>query len=263
MWAMVPFMLETPLASTHFYRVTEKGRTWPDVLSGAGAYFSFGGRYNRVQQKTVYAAEDPLVSISEFAFHQAVYLQKLVGGGPLSSQPPLPRPLLPLVSEHFLWCFTLRSAPRVVNVEDPVALHTFRHYSHELLNPSAENYHRTAMLADQIRSYPAPNDAVAQGILAPSVRTPTLGAYVPRQYVFFVPPGVISIPGTQVRRWNVTLEFRDLHSQTVTAKTREIDWPRPWFRLGGSRRPVPAFGQRPHSHPFDPGTWYQIEVRFA
>lgn len=58
-------MLHTPPRGPRFYRVTDRGRSWPDVLSGAGAYFSFGGRYNRVQQKTVYASEDPLVSIAE------------------------------------------------------------------------------------------------------------------------------------------------------------------------------------------------------
>src|SRR5436305_8251307 len=79
-------MLHTPPPGTRFYRVTDRGRSWPDVLSGAGAYFSFGGRYNRVHQKTVYAAEDPLVSITEYAFHQAVDWQRLVGGGPLRAQ---------------------------------------------------------------------------------------------------------------------------------------------------------------------------------
>ena len=36
--------------------------------------------------------------------------------GPLSAHPSLPAPPLPLVSEHFLWCFTLRNAPPVVDV---------------------------------------------------------------------------------------------------------------------------------------------------
>jgi hypothetical protein len=256
-------MLQSPLAGSQFFRVTERGRSWPDVLSGAGAYFSFGGRYNRVQQKTVYAAEDPLVSISEYAFHQAVDLQRLIGGGPLSSHPPLPRPLLPLVTESFLWCFKLQDAPQVVDVEDPVALNLFQYYSHEVLNPSAENYHRTAMLADQIRHYPNPTHAVAGGILAPSVRTPGCRAYTPRQYVFFVPPDVLSIPGTQLRRWKLTLEFRDLASHSVTANTRDIDWARPWFRLSGARHAVPAFARRPLAYPFNPGTWYQIEIKFA
>jgi RES domain len=166
-------MLHTPLPGTPFYRVTDRGRTWPDVLSGAGAYFSFGGRYNRVHQKTVYAAEDPLVSIAEYAFHQALDLQRLIGGGPLSAHPPLPQPPLPLVSEHFLWCFTLQNAPPLLDVEHPTALHTFHHGPFEVLNPSAENYHRTAMLADLVRHHPNPHHPAAGGILAPSVRTPS------------------------------------------------------------------------------------------
>jgi hypothetical protein len=256
-------MLQTPPPGTQFYRVTERGRSWLDVLSGAGAYFSFGGRYNRVHQKTVYATEDPLVSITEYAFHQAVDLQKLVGGGPLSTHPPLLRPPLPLVSEHFLWCFTLRDAPQVVEVEDPVARHTFHHFPHELLNPSSEDYHRTAMMADRIRTHPNPHHPIAGGILAPSVRTPASPDYTPRQHIFFVPPNVLAIPGTRVRRWKLTLEFRDVAAHSVTPNTRDIDWPRPWFRLGGAHLPVPAYAPRPRSHPFTRATWYQIEIKFA
>ena len=81
-------MLHTPDPATLFYRVTEPRWSWSTVLSGAGAYFSPGGRYNRLHQKTIYAAEDPLVSIAEFAFHRAIHLQKLIGGGP-SSEPPV------------------------------------------------------------------------------------------------------------------------------------------------------------------------------
>ena len=256
-------MLQTPLPGAQFYRVTDRGRAWSDVLSGAGAYFSFGGRYNRVQQKTVYAAEDPLVSISEYAFHQAVDLQKFIGGGPLSTHPPLPRPPLPLVSEHFLWCFTLQNAPKMVDVEDLVARQTFHHYSHELLNPSSENYHRTAMLADMIRHHPNPHHPVAGGILAPSVRTSPSPGYTPRQHIFFVPHNVLAIPGTRVRRWKLTLEFRDMAFHSVAPNTRDIDWTRPWFRLGGARLPVPAFAQRPLSHSYLPGMWYQIEIKFT
>lgn len=86
-------MLHTPPAGTRFYRVTDRGRSWGDVLSGAGAYFSFGGRYNRVHQRTIYAAEDPLVSIAEHAFHQAVDWQGLIAG---SRADPSPHPLCPL-----------------------------------------------------------------------------------------------------------------------------------------------------------------------
>jgi hypothetical protein len=256
-------MLHTPPPGTPFYRVTDRGRTWPDVLSGAGAYFSFGGRYNRVQQRTVYAAEDPLVSIAEYAFHQAVDLQRLIGGGPLSSHPPLLPPPLPLVFEHFLWCFTLQNAPQVIDVEDPVAIHTFHHRLYELLNPSREDYHRTAMLADLIRHHPNPQHPIAGGILAPSVRTPSSGGYTPQQHIFFVPHNALAIPGALIRRWRLSIEFVDPALQQVTLATRNIAWNRPRFRVRGAHAPVPAFANRPHSHAFVPGTWYQTEINFT
>jgi hypothetical protein len=61
----------------------------------------------------------------------------------------------------------------------------------------------------------------------------------------------------------LTIEFRDTAARSVTARTRDIDWSRPWIRLGGARSSVPAFAGRPGSHPFMPGTWYQIEVKLA
>jgi hypothetical protein len=253
-------MLHTPPPGTPFYRVTSGGLPWTDVLSGAGAFFSVGGRYNRVHQKTVYAAEDPLVSIAEYAFHQGVELQQSIGGGPLSAHPPRLGPPLPLISEHFLWCFTLQNVPQVVDVEDPVAMHTFQHRPYELLNPSSDSYHRTAMLADLIRHHPNPQQPVVGGILAPSVRTPLSPGYIPRQHIFFVPHNVLAIPGARVRRWTLAIEFADATGQSVTAQTRDIDWARPWFRLSGAR----ALAQRPHPHPpYTPGTWYQLEIKFA
>jgi hypothetical protein len=164
-------MLHTPDPGTLFYRVTEPRRSWPDVLSGAGAYFSVGGRYNRIHQKTVFAAEDPLVSIAEYAFHRAVDLQKQIGGGPLNKGPVNP-PGLPLKSNHLLWCFRLEITPQLVDVDDPVALQTFGHRPYELLNPSSMDYQRTAMLADLIRHHSIAHQPVPGGILAPSVRAP-------------------------------------------------------------------------------------------
>ena len=119
------------------------------------------------------------------------------------------------------------------------------------------------MLADSIRSHPNPHHPVATGILAPSVRTPPRAGYTPRQYVFFLPPHVLAIPGTQVRRWKLTIEFADFAAQSVDHATRDVDWTRPWICLGGTHLPVPAFGPRPHSHDYQTGTWYQIEIKFA
>src|SRR5262249_10520295 len=119
------------------------------------------------------------------------------------------------------------------------------------------------MLADLIRHHPNPERPISGGILAPSVRMPPSPGYIPRQHIFFVPHNTLAIPGTLVRRWKLTIEFRDGAGQWVTPDTRDIDWSRPWFRLSGAHRPVPAHARRPRSNPFAPGIWYQIEVKFA
>jgi hypothetical protein len=253
-------MLTTPPPGTLFYRATESDLPWSSVLSGAGSYFSVGGRYNRTHQRTVYAAEDPFVSISECAFHVAVDLQRMIGGGPLRAAPIL-SPALPLVREQSLWCFTLRDPPLLLDVEDPVAIQTYGHRPYELLNPTQADYHRTAMLADLIRQ-PNPRVPGVGGILAPSVRTPLLTGSTPRQHIFFVPHNATTLAGKQVRRWTLTLEFADTAGESVSDQTREIDWARPWFRLGGSRAAVPAFIARP-AQPLAVGKWYQVEIRFV
>jgi hypothetical protein len=251
----------TPPGGTLFYRLTAKERSWSEVLSGAGAYFSPGGRYNRVHQKTVYTAEDPLVIISEYAFHLALDLQRVIGGGPLTAVPTLPGPV-PFVTDHLLWCFTLPDALLLVDVEDPAAVQTYHHRPYELLNPTSSDYHSTAMLADLIR-HPNPQSPSIGGILAPSVRTVPVAGYVPRQHIFFVPHNATAIPGKRLRQWTLTLEFGDTAGQSVTAQTRDIDWARPWFRLGGARTPLPAYNKRPQAQPYAVGKWHQIEIRFV
>lgn len=253
-------MYHTSAAGTHYYRVTDQGRSWADVLSGVGAFFSFGGRYNRIQQKTVYAADDPLVSISEFAFHQAIDWQLMIGGGPFNAIAPHPIPNLPLVSQHFLWCFSLNTSWQLVDVEDPLALFAFNHRHHEPLNPTPRDYVRTAALADRIRGYPTPALHHAGGIIAPSVRTVAPGYNNPRQQVFFVPPAALALPGTQVRRWNLTIEFKDMAGNSVNQGTRDIDWTRPQFRLTGPRTAVPGFSGRP---PYPVQQWHPMTVKFA
>jgi len=255
-------MLHTPARGTLFYRVTADTASWSDVLSGAGSYYSPGGRYNRAHQRTVYAAEDPLVSISEYAFHVALDLQRSIGAGPLTGPPTSVSVGLPLLKPHFLWCFTLQNAPPLVDVEDPLALQTYRHHLFELLNPTSQDYHRTAMLADLIR-HPNPQHPGIGGILAPSVRTAAPPGYVPQQQIFFVPHNTLALRGKRIRRWTLTLEFGDTAGQSVTARTRDIDWSRPWFRLGGAQVPVPAYRNRPQAQPYAVGNWYQIDIRFV
>jgi hypothetical protein len=252
-------------AGTRLYRVTDIGRTWQDVVSGVGSYFTTGGRYNRVQQRTVYAASDPLVALAEGAVHKAIdHWQPRIGRGPLGVQPALPAPVPPLVSEHWLWCFRLNADRQLVDVESPAARGTFGHRLYELLNPS-DAYRATADLADAIRLHPHPQvpNGMVDGILAPSVRTPPVRRYVPRQHVLFVPPNQLAISAALVRRWRMTLEFADDAGQSVNANTRVIDWANPWFRLSHNPAPVPAFAQRPSARPLPPGTWHQFRVKYV
>jgi len=207
----------------------------------------------------VYAAADPLVAITEAAFHQANEWQLLIGRGLLSVPVPLFSPNPPFISEHVLWCFTLRKPPQLIDVEDPAALAHFHHRLYELLNCS-EAYRTTADLADVIRQYPDPAHPTAEGILAPSVRTPASRGYRPRQHILFVPSGRMGIPGTLVRRWRLILEFRDDAGRPITPHTRVIDWSKPWFRLSRSKTAIPAYPHRPRARPFPPGTWHEIAI---
>jgi hypothetical protein len=168
----------------------------------------------------------------------------------------------PLVTEHDLWCFTLHDAPPLVDVEDPAAFQTYHLRPYELLNPTPADYHRTAMLADLIRQ-PNPQHPGVGGLLAPSVRTASVAVYVPRQHIFFVPHDATALAGTLIRRWTLTLEFAAAVGQSVTGRTRDIDWARPWFRLGGARATVPAYDRRPQAQPYAVGNWHQTEIRFV
>ncbi len=243
-------------AGTHLYRVSDIGRTWQDVVSGVGSYFTAGGRYNRVQQRTVYAARNASVSIAENAAHIAMdRWQPRIGGGPLGVLPPLPVPLPPLVSEHWLWEFTVDTDMELIRVENPLARATFHHRLYELLNPS-EAYRTTADLADAIRLHPHPNvaNASVDGILAPSVRTPSAGGSVPRQEVLFVPANQLAIPATFVQRWRMDLEFTDRAGHSITGNTRVIEWTRPQFRLSNNAAAAQAFAAN---------AWHRFRVKYT
>jgi len=256
-------MYRTAGAKTRFYRVTEIGRTWQDVLSGVGSYFTSGGRYNRIQQRTVYASADPLVSITESAFHQAMKWQMSLGQGSLAILPALPRPALPLVSEHWLWCFTLKNPLQLVNLDSWQARAAFPHSRYELFNPS-EAYRTTADLADAIRLHPHPKNPkrLVDGILVPSVRTPPGTKYRPQQHIFFVPPNQVTMAATLAGRWRLTLEFADSTNRSVHASSRDVDWSHFWFYLDQNVAAVPAYP--PHSNPqvLTPATWFKYPLKY-
>jgi len=256
-------MFDWLAAGTTLYRVTDIGRSWNDVISGNGAYYTFGNRYNRIQQRTVYAALDPFVSLAESAAHKAIdHWQPSIGGDYLHVSPPLLQsPVPPLVSEHWLWSFTTTAGLQLLRLEDPQAEATFGFHVYELLSPSVA-YRRTADLADRIRRHPCPNSPRGRvdGILAPSVRTPATSMDLPKQVVLFLPVGAQTIGARQRRRWRLQIEFRDCAGQSVNARTRDIDWSNPWFQLSASRASVPAF---PPRSSIRPGDWHQFGIKYA
>ena len=255
-------MFHTPAAGTLFYRVTRRGTKPPSVLSGMGSYYTLGGRYHRPHQRTVYASDDALVSITEMAYYQALEWQERIGGGRAGTPVALPRPApptYPLVSSHLLWCFTLNAPPSIIEVDNPIAYATFQHAPIEILNPG-QAYDTTQSLADRIRPFTHPHHPRAEGIRAPSVRTPVSGGHQPAQYALFVLSGK-KLSGQITWRADLTLEFLDQAGNSISRAAHGVAWSRPRFQLHGLPAPIPAFALRPGSQPYHPGQWYPIEIR--
>jgi hypothetical protein len=253
-------MFYTPAAGTLYYRVTRRGIRPSSVLSGMGSYYTPGGRYHGPHQRTVYASDDALVSITEMAYYQALEWQERIGGGRTGTPILLPTPVpphYPLVSSHLLWCFTLTMPPSVIDVNDPIAYATFQHAPIEILNPG-QAYSTTQALANRIRTFP--HRPPAEGIRAPSVRTPVSGGHQPSQYALFV-MGRQRLSGQITGRADLTLEFLDQAGNPASPATRRVAWTRPRFQLHGLPAPIPAFTPRPGSQPYHPGQWYRIDIR--
>jgi hypothetical protein len=255
-------MYHTPAVGTVYYRVTSPKMRPADLLTGMGSYYQAGGRYHRIQQRTVYASDDPRVSITEMAFYQALDWQKWIGGQAPATPIPQPRPSplgFPFVSDHILWCFTLKDPPHLIDVDDPAAYLLFQHAPIHLLNPG-RFYETTETLADRVRAHTHPPHPRPQGIKAPSARTPNVAGYQPYQYALFVFGA--RLVGQIAWRADLTLEFLDPDGQPVSRATRRVDWAHPRFKLEGLTNPVPAFAPRPGAQPYQPGPWYRIEVVF-
>ena len=101
-------MYHAPAAGTLYYRITRHGVRNKGVLSGMGSYYTLGGRDHRPHQRTVYASDDVIASITEMAFYQALEWQEWIGGGRLATPKPLPKPpplTYPLVSSSLAVVF--------------------------------------------------------------------------------------------------------------------------------------------------------------
>ena len=254
-------MLHKPEAGTLYYRVTRDDANRSNVLSGEGSYYTPGGRYNRPHQRTIYASDDALVAITEMAYYEALKWQDLIGGGRMATPNPLPSlpPIYPLASSHSLWCFTLTVPPSIIDVDDPIAYTVFQHAPIEILNPG-QAYERTQSLADRVRAYTHPQYPRAEGIKAPSVRTPVSSGHQPSQYALFVMSGK-SLRGKIFWKADLTLEFLDQDGKPASRATRNVAWAHPRFQILGLQSPIPAFTSRPGSQPINPGQVYPIEIR--
>jgi hypothetical protein len=268
-------------AGARLYRVTPSNTPWPTPLLGQGAYFSHGGRYNRVGQATVYCAEDPLVVITEAAFYQALEWQSRLSMQRFSAM------TYPLVSDHILWCFTLDPLPALIDLETGQAQHTFQYPPHVIHNPSlnprrgvqtqgqppSRDYTGTQELADEIRAYfppPGASEARPEGVKAPSVRVRKKYNFQPFHLALFVMDPGIQTPyanrATLLIQWHLRLEFEEArHRKAVTNTTVEIEWTAPRFQLGPvGHLPVPSYAGRPRSIEYTVAPqWHLIEIRYA
>jgi len=163
----------------NLYRITSAATVWPNPVRGHGAYYisKQGNRYNRPDQLTVYCSEDPVASITEGAFYQAIEWHSNMAYSRINAI------TYPLRSEHILWAFRIDLLPSVVDLESTEAIARFTYQPHILLNPSRE-YTRTQELADDVRAYTPPSgspDPRPEGVKAPSIRTLRKGTFQPHQ----------------------------------------------------------------------------------
>jgi hypothetical protein len=121
-------------------------------------------------------------------------------------------------------------------------------------------HNTTQALADRVRSFSHPQLRRAEGIKAPSVRTPVSGGYQPCQYALFVMSGR-TLSGQISWKAELALELIDHSGSAVGPHSRAVEWTRPRFQLRGIPASVPAFSGRPGSHPYRSGQSYPIDIR--
>jgi len=259
---------------TIFYRVIDRALRWAQVLNGLGSFLGKKktGRYHGVRQRTVYAASDPLVTLTEAAFYEALGVQERIGMTLLQHTQQLP----PLTAASFrLWAFRLNQPPWVIDVEHNTAFVVFQHPPFVLRNPTSGFYQPTQDLMDAVFGHPAPPPPAqkAWGAKVPSVRTPRVlwpplppsQAYQPFHYAFLLQPNQNQLPATLVARWNLEVEFLDKFTQTsVTPHTTLVDWERPQITLVpvAGAGVVSALGNRPNGQDYQPGIPYRIDINY-
>ncbi len=268
------------VSGTPLYRVTSQGVDWPNPVRALGAFYTAGGRYNGPSQPTVYCTEDPISAIAEAAFYEALEWQyKISRHRNLAVS-------YPLVSTLRFWAFSISPAPTIIDLAHPQSFLLFQHTYQMLLNPGlnpassahrsgrslARDYLGTQELANEVRAFIPPRgspDPRPEGLRAPAVRSMKVGRYRPHQLALFViHPDVHDLYENRSERLiecDVQIEFMGSPTRrSVTARTVEIDWQRPRFRLAGPDAAiVPAYLPRPKSRPLQPNRWYDLDIRFV
>lgn len=251
------------------YRVTRPNTTWPEPVQGLGAFYLLesGNRYNAAHQVTVSCSEDPLVAITEAAFYQAFNWREAISSSLVNAV------TYPLLSQHLFWVFRIHPLPAVIDLEDPIEVAHFGYSPHVVTNPG-QNYRATQQIANKVRGYNPPigsPNPIPEGILAPSVRTPRIGTYQPKQLALFVMnrTGIVPYDQRSTLVARMRLEFEFLASLptggAVDYQSVTINWIRPRYRLSvipgvPSIGPVPALAGRPGTKSIPLNRWLRLSV---
>lgn len=265
------------LGDGDLYRVTRPNTVWPAPVRGAGAFYTpkSGSRYNRIHQQTLSCSEDPLVAITEGAFYQALKWRDAIANSLVNAV------TYPLVSEHDFWAFRIDPRPSVIDLEHTGAVQAFGYSPHVVTNPS-QNYRATQDIADSVRDFVPPvgsPDPFPEGVRAPSVRTPTVGGYQPKQLALFVmekdPPApraaIVFFDQRSTLSAKLRLEYMFLAAPPtngpVEYQSVAINWIKPRFRLTTiagqpAISPVPVLAGRPGGKEIVLNRWHVLTLCF-
>jgi hypothetical protein len=257
------------IGAGNLYRVTKPETFWPNPVQGVGAFYTpkGGSRYNEPHQQTVSCSEDPLVAIAEAAFYQALKWREAIASSLIHAV------TYPLRSEQLFWAFRIDPLPPVVDLEHAIAVASFGYSPHVVTNPG-QDYRATQEVANAVRTHKPPlgsPDPLPEGVRAPSVRTPRVGAYQPKQLALFVinRVGVVSYDQRSVLVAKMRLEFEFFAAPPVGGavdyQSRAINWTKPKYRLSRIRdepslSPVPALAGRPGARPIRLNRWLDVNI---
>jgi hypothetical protein len=138
--------------------------------------------------------------------------------------------------------------------------------------PLARDYFGTQHLATEARGHTPPPGSFeprAEGIKARAIRLKRIAGYRPHMLALFVYPANVHVPyenrSAMVLECGFQLRFLQLSPrQEVTARTLDIDWCSPQFRISGPRAAViPAYALRPGAKAYSPNRWYGVPIQFA